>query len=85
LSREIKYQNGGLISDEAATSPSYTRIFTQGIIDWTKEKGTNMFGLTLIEVIYWASTIIGGTLFILRLGMMLIGGGMSDDGLDSAL
>jgi hypothetical protein len=44
-----------------------------------------MFGLTLIEVIYWASTIIGGTLFILRLGMMLIGGGMSDDGLDSAL
>jgi hypothetical protein len=44
-----------------------------------------MFGLTLIEVIYWASTIIGGTLFLLRLGMMLIGGGMSDDGLDSAL
>jgi hypothetical protein len=44
-----------------------------------------MFGLTLIEVIYWASTIIGGTLFLLRLGMMLIGGGMSDDGFDSAL
>ena len=44
-----------------------------------------MFGLTLIEVIYWASTIIGGTLFILRLGMMFFGGGMSDDGLDSAL
>ncbi|HUF00734.1 MAG TPA: hypothetical protein VMN99_15875 [Anaerolineales bacterium] len=44
-----------------------------------------MFGLTLIEVIYWASIIIGGTLFILRLGMMLIGGGMSDDGVDAAL
>ena len=44
-----------------------------------------MFGLTLIEVIYWASTIIGGTLFILRLGMMFFGGGMSDDGLESAL
>ena len=44
-----------------------------------------MFGLSLIEVIYWASTIIGGTLFILRLGMMLIGGGLSDDALDSAI
>lgn len=43
-----------------------------------------MFGLTLIEVIYWASTIIGGTLFILRLGMMLIGGDFGDNGLDSA-
>jgi hypothetical protein len=44
-----------------------------------------MFGLNFIEVIYWASTIIGGTLFLLRLGMMLFGGGFSDDGLDSAL
>lgn len=44
-----------------------------------------MFGLTVIEVIYWASTIIGGTLLILRLGMMLFGGGLSDDALDSAL
>ena len=44
-----------------------------------------MFGLSLIEVIYWASTIIGGTLFILRLGMMLFGGGLSDDALDSAI
>jgi hypothetical protein len=33
-----------------------------------------MFNLTWIEIIYWASTIIGGTLFILRAGMMLIGG-----------
>jgi hypothetical protein len=44
-----------------------------------------MFGLSLLEVIYWASTIIGGTLFILRLGMMLFGGGLSDDALDSAI
>ena len=44
-----------------------------------------MFGLSVIEIIYWASTIIGGTLFILRLGMMFIGGGISDDGLDAAL
>jgi hypothetical protein len=43
-----------------------------------------MFGLSLIEVIYWASTIIGGTLIILRLGMIFIGGDISDDGLDSA-
>jgi hypothetical protein len=44
-----------------------------------------MFGLSLLEVIYWASIIIGGTLFILRLGMMLLGGGLSDDALDSAV
>ena len=41
-----------------------------------------MFGLSVIEVIYWASTIIGGTLFILRLGMMLIGGDLGGDGGD---
>lgn len=44
-----------------------------------------MLGLSVIEVIYWASTIIGGTLFILRLGMMLFGGGLGDDGLDTVL
>jgi hypothetical protein len=44
-----------------------------------------MTGLTWIEIIYWASTIIGGTLFTLRLIMMFVGGGFSDDGLDSAL
>ncbi|MFZ5857152.1 MAG: hypothetical protein ACOYZ6_09985 [Chloroflexota bacterium] len=44
-----------------------------------------MTDLTWIEIIYWASTIIGGTLFILRLIMLFIGGGVSDDGLDSAL
>lgn len=44
-----------------------------------------MFGLTWIEIIYWGSAIVGGTLFLLRLGMMLIGGGVSDDALDTAL
>jgi len=43
-----------------------------------------MFGLTWIEVIYWASTIIGGTLFILRAGMMLIGG-FGDGAIDADL
>jgi hypothetical protein len=43
-----------------------------------------MIGLTWIEIIYWASTIIGGTLFILRAAMMLLGGGLSD-GADAAL
>ena len=44
-----------------------------------------MAGLSLIEIIYWASTIIGGTLFILRLGMMLIIGGLGggDGGFDT--
>ena len=44
-----------------------------------------MAGLTWIEIIYWASTIIGGTLFILRVIMMFIGGSTGDDGIDSAL
>ena len=43
-----------------------------------------MSGLSWIEIIYWASTIIGGTLFILRLIAMFIGGGISDDGMDAA-
>ena len=44
-----------------------------------------MAGLTWIEIIYWASTIIGGTLFLLRVMMMFIGGSVSDDTIDSAL
>lgn len=43
-----------------------------------------MSGLTWIEIIYWASTIIGGTLFVLRAFTMLIGGGLSDGAVDSA-
>ena len=44
-----------------------------------------MAGLSLIEIIYWASTVIGGTLFVLRTLMMFIGGGLSDDALDTAM
>lgn len=46
-----------------------------------------MTGLPLIEIIYWASTIIGGTLFVLRLGMMLIVGdlGGGDGGFDAPI
>ena len=35
-----------------------------------------MNDLTWIEIIYWAATIIGGTLFILRVIMLFIGGGV---------
>jgi hypothetical protein len=41
-----------------------------------------MAGLSWIEIIYWAATIIGGTLFALRLIMMLIGGGVGDGDVD---
>jgi hypothetical protein len=44
-----------------------------------------MAGLSWIEIIYWASTIVGGTLFILRVVMMFLGGNVSDDAIDSAL
>lgn len=44
-----------------------------------------MFGLTWIELIYWVATLVGGTLFLLRLGLMLIGGGVSDETLDTAM
>ncbi len=37
-----------------------------------------------IETIYWASTAIGGTLFVLRTIMMVAGGGFDDDGLDAS-
>lgn len=41
-----------------------------------------MAGLLWIEIIYWAATIIGGTLFILRVAMMLISGGLGDGDTD---
>ena len=44
-----------------------------------------MAGLTWIEIIYWASTIVGGTLFILRVITMFVGGSMGEDAVDSAL
>ncbi|HSL29433.1 MAG TPA: hypothetical protein VK900_09565 [Anaerolineales bacterium] len=44
-----------------------------------------MTGLTFIEIIYWASTIIGGTLFLLRLIMLFVGGDAGEHDADSAL
>jgi membrane protein implicated in regulation of membrane protease activity len=41
-----------------------------------------MADMLWIEIIYWAATIIGGTLFILRVIMMLIGGGFGDGDVD---
>jgi len=41
-----------------------------------------MAGLLWIEIIYWAAAIIGGTLFILRVIMMFIGGGLGDGDVD---
>lgn len=43
-----------------------------------------MAGLTFIEIIYWASTIIGGTLFLLRLIMLFVGGDTGEDVAGSA-
>jgi hypothetical protein len=42
-----------------------------------------MAGLTWIEIIYWASTIIGGTLFILRLIMLFVGGDTGENPTDT--
>jgi membrane protein implicated in regulation of membrane protease activity len=44
-----------------------------------------MENLTSIEIIYWIATIVGGTLFILRTIFMLVGGGVGDEALDTAL
>ena len=44
-----------------------------------------MAGLTWIEIIYWASTIIGGTLFVLRVIMTFLGGSTGDDVIDSTI
>jgi hypothetical protein len=38
-----------------------------------------MAGLSWIEIIYWASTIIGGTLFLLRVIMLFVGGDTGDN------
>jgi hypothetical protein len=42
----------------------------------------NMAGLSWIEIIYWAAAIIGGTLFVLRIIMMVIGGGLEHGDVD---
>jgi len=44
-----------------------------------------MSTISWIEIIYWGSTIIGGTLFILRTILFLIGGGMEHDDFDAHL
>lgn len=41
-----------------------------------------MAGLSWIEIIYWAAAIIGGTLFVLRIIMMVIGGGLDHGDVD---
>ncbi len=40
-----------------------------------------MAGLSWIEIIYWGSTVIGGTLFILRTILFMVGGGLDADDL----
>lgn len=42
-----------------------------------------MNNLAWIEIIYWGATIIGGTLFLLRTIMFLVGGGVDHDVLDA--
>lgn len=42
-----------------------------------------MSTISWIEIIYWGSTIIGGTLFILRTILFLVGGGMEHDDFDT--
>jgi len=44
-----------------------------------------MSSLSWIEVIYWGSTIIGGTLFLLRTITFLIGAGVDHDVMDTDL
>ncbi|MBN1303977.1 MAG: hypothetical protein JXA13_06040 [Anaerolineales bacterium] len=44
-----------------------------------------MFNLTWIEIIYWAATIVGGTLFILRTIMLVAGGGFDHTDIDSGI
>ena len=42
-----------------------------------------MSDLPWIEIIYWAATIIGGTLFILRTILLLVGGGLDHSDVDT--
>lgn len=42
-----------------------------------------MNNLTWIEIIYWGATIIGGTLFLLRTILFLVGGGLDHDVMDA--
>lgn len=42
-----------------------------------------MNNLSWIEIIYWGATIVGGTLFLLRTILLLVGGGLDHDILDA--
>jgi len=42
-----------------------------------------MNNLSWIEIIYWGATIIGGTLFLLRTILFLVGGGLDHDVMDA--
>lgn len=42
-----------------------------------------MNDMSWIEIIYWGATIIGGTLFLLRTIMMLVGGGLDQGDFDT--
>ena len=42
-----------------------------------------MNDLSWIEIIYWGSTIIGGTLFLLRTILLLVGGGIGQEDFDT--
>lgn len=44
-----------------------------------------MDNMSWIEIVYWGSTIIGGTLFLLRTIMLLVGGGIGHDDFDPGL
>jgi membrane protein implicated in regulation of membrane protease activity len=46
------------------------------------QKKNIMSELSWIEIIYWGATIIGGTLFILRTILLLVGGGLDTHELD---
>lgn len=41
-----------------------------------------MQNLSVIEIVYWASTIIGGSLFLFRLALFFIGGDFGDSDFD---
>ena len=44
-----------------------------------------MGDLSWIEIIYWGATVIGGTLFVLRTILLLVGGGLGHDDFDTHL
>jgi hypothetical protein len=43
----------------------------------------SMNNMSWVEIVYWGSTVIGGTLFFLRTIMMLVGGGLGQEDFDA--